>query len=114
MTVNVDDLRRRTVVTTEDDNNVTILYGGPQGPKGDPGGLMGNIAINEVPAGTKNGSNKTFTLAHTPVGQILLSWNGQIMTPGVGNDYTLSGTTITLLATVGPASSDVLLAFYPY
>jgi hypothetical protein len=58
-----------------------------------------NIVIRETPAGTINGVNVTFTLAATPVAgteQIFL--NGLLLEPAAGNDYTISGATITMLA----------------
>lgn len=85
---------------------------GIQGPKGDPGGEIGNWSLNETPAGTINGVNVTFTLAHTPAGQIMLYLNGQYMTVGVGEDYILSGITITMAAPLIPG--DKLRTNYPY
>lgn len=64
----------------------------------------------EVPSGTINGSNPTFTIANTPVsGSLQLSQNGIILTGG-GVDYTLSGTTVTFVT--APLGGDQLLAFY--
>jgi hypothetical protein len=85
---------------------------GIQGPKGDPGGEVGNWSINETPAGAVNGTNVTFTLAHTPVGQIMLYLNGQYMTAGAGEDYTISGSTITMAA--APIVGDKIRSNYPY
>lgn len=64
---------------------------------------------DEVPSGTKNGSNKTFTLAHTPSNVVFLFLNGQYLVGG-GTDYTRTGTSITM--TVAPLSSDTLTANY--
>ncbi len=65
----------------------------------------------EIPSGTKNGSNTIFTIANTPVtGSEMLFVNGQLMDAGAGNDYTISGTTITLA--VAPLSTDKLLITY--
>lgn len=69
-------------------------------------------SINEVPAGTINGVNVTFTLAHTPTGQIMLYLNGQYMTPGAGEDYTISGSTITMAA--APIVGDKIRTNYQY
>lgn len=64
---------------------------------------------NETPSGTVDGSNTTFTLAHTPVsGSLMLFRDGQLMKEG--DDYTLSGNTITF--STAPASGSVLLATY--
>lgn len=90
-----------------------VLGQGPQGPQGlpgDPGGDIGNWSINEIPSGVINGTNVTFMLSHVPVGQVMLYYNGQYMTPD--EDYTLSDITITL--TFAPVVGDILLAVYPY
>lgn len=73
----------------------------------------GNFADNEVPSGAVNGSNVTFTLANTPTsGTVKLYLNGIRQKSGSGNDYTISGVTIT--TAVAPASGDALLADYQY
>lgn len=67
------------------------------------------IIENEVPSGTKNGTNKDFTLANTPVtGTVKFYKNGLRMTPTV--DFTVSGTTVTLVK--APKSADTLLVDY--
>lgn len=82
------------------------------GPKGDAGGLAGHIAIGtDAITGDKNGSNKIFTLAHTPTGEPGIFYNGQLLT--LNSDYTRIGTQITLVY-VAPASGEVLSAIYPY
>jgi hypothetical protein len=57
------------------------------------------MVVRETPSGAVNGSNTTFTLANTPnppgTEQLLL--NGLLLESGAGNDYTISGTTITML-----------------
>jgi hypothetical protein len=64
---------------------------------------------NETPTGTINGVNATFTLANTP--QFLqLYLNGVLMEVGAGNDYTVSGATITALLI--PATGDKYRAYY--
>ena len=76
-----------------------------------PGG--GSWSINETPSGVIDGSNVTFTLAHTPIGgQIMLYLNGQYMTAGAGEDYILSGTTITMAAPLIPGAK--IRANYQY
>lgn len=70
-----------------------------------------NVVSNEVPSGTVNGSNTAFTLANTPTaGTVQLYLNGVRLQPGAGNDYTLSGLTITML--YAPQTGDQLLADY--
>lgn len=70
-------------------------------------------ANNETPSGTINGINTSFSLAHTPnPSWIQLYLNGVILEPGAGNDYTLSGTSITML--FAPETGDKLRAYYMY
>ncbi|WP_337043870.1 hypothetical protein [Emticicia sp. 17c] len=72
---------------------------------------MSNRVTRETPAGTKNGSNFTFTLAYTPVtGSEELFLNGVLQEPGVGNDYTISGLNITMA--VAPATDDKIVVSY--
>jgi hypothetical protein len=53
---------------------------------------------SETPAGTVDGVNVTYTLANTPVvGTEMVFVNGQLQDAGAGNDYTISGTAITML-----------------
>jgi len=55
-----------------------------------------NLIVRETPSGAVNGSNVTFVLASTPVsGTELVFLNGLLQEPGSGNDYTISGDTIT-------------------
>ncbi|MFA5433860.1 MAG: hypothetical protein WC319_13530, partial [Candidatus Paceibacterota bacterium] len=84
---------------------------GVQGPTG-PTGAGETWIINEVPSGDMNGTNITFTLAHTPVGQIMLYLNGQYLFPGSGNDYTISGVIISM--SVAPVANDRCCANYRY
>jgi hypothetical protein len=76
--------------------------------------LADTWASGETPSGTMDGSNQTFTLAHTPTGLLILVWNGAVLKEGAGNDFTISTNTITLLGDVKPELGDNLLAFYPY
>lgn len=58
-----------------------------------------NFVDKEIPSGSINGSNATYTLANTPVsGSEHLYVNGILQESGAGNDYTISGTTITMLS----------------
>lgn len=58
-----------------------------------------NFVDKEVPSGAINGSNATYTLANTPItGSEHVYVNGLLMEPGSGNDYTISGATITMLS----------------
>lgn len=66
----------------------------------------------EVPSGTKNGNNTTFTLAGTPVpsSSLQLFVGGLLMTPGTAGDYTLGTATITMA--IAPGANDAMLAYY--
>lgn len=56
-----------------------------------------NFVDKEIPSGAINGTNTTYTLAFTPVlGSDHLYLNGILQESGSGNDYTISGTTITM------------------
>ncbi len=74
-----------------------------------------NYMVRETPSGTINGSNTTFTLAFTPVsGTEQVFVNGVLQNAG-GNDYSITGNTITFVAAATPQSSpsaDVILVTY--
>ncbi len=75
--------------------------------------LTGTFADAEVPTGTINGVNATFTVAHTvsPAASLKLFKNGQELIAG-GADYTLATATITMVT--APATGDTLIAFYRF
>lgn len=54
--------------------------------------------VQEKPSGNCNGSNTSFTLANTPVAglTVSLSVSGTTLNQGSGQDFTISGATITL------------------
>ena len=57
-----------------------------------------NFVDKEIPSGSINGVNTVFVLANTPVnGSEHVYINGILMESGAGNDYTISGATITTL-----------------
>jgi len=66
----------------------------------------------EVPAGTMNGTNATFTLANipNPSTSLALFRNGLLLTQG--GDYTLASNAITFQTGAIPQSNDVLAASY--
>jgi hypothetical protein len=75
-----------------------------------------NMISGEVPTGTINGVNTSFTLAHTPsacnggLTSLHLYMDGVLLQSGAGNDYTLSAATITMLNI--PQTGDKLVANY--
>lgn len=79
------------------------------------GGMMhgGGAALtyNEVPSGAVDGANTTFTLANLPKsGSVMLFVNGLLQRSGTGNDFTISGRTITMV-TAPPTNSNVLATY---
>lgn len=75
------------------------------------GGSSGTFATREVPSGAINGSNVTFTLAHTPIsGSESVFRNGILQTSS--GDYTIAGAVITY--GVAPLTGDKLVVSYRY
>ncbi len=73
--------------------------------------LIANVVVNETPSGTVNGTNAAFTLANTPVsGKVLVFRNGQLQIEGGGEDYTISGATITFVS--APATGSKIRVTY--
>lgn len=73
--------------------------------------VSSNFVYAEVPSGTINGSNTSFTLANAPTaGTVRLYLNGLRQRAGAGNDYTISGATITMLA--APLTGEYMEADY--
>lgn len=57
-----------------------------------------SFVTRETPSGLVNGSNTTYVLGFTPTsGTECIFVNGIMQEPGAGNDYTISGATITYL-----------------
>ena len=57
--------------------------------------LLGDVFKQEVPSGTVNGVNTTFTLTTDPIpGTLILTVDGRLQMQGVSLDYTVSGATI--------------------
>lgn len=72
-----------------------------------------NFVTRETPSGTVNGSNVTFTLANTPTsGTETVYVNGVALDSGAGNDYTISGLTITFLSGAIPQTGDKVRVSY--
>lgn len=72
-----------------------------------------NFVTRETPSGAVDGTNTTFTLANTPTaGSEMGFLNGLLQEPGAGNDYTISGATVTMLT--APATGDRLRFTYRY
>jgi hypothetical protein len=80
----------------------------------DASGSAVNVVDGETPAGTVNGANAAFTLAHAPnpASSLHLFLNGIRLWPGT--DYTLSGATITYAGGMIPQTGDTHGADYRY
>ncbi len=93
-----------------------VRVDGSSGPcgSGSGGGVYGAFTDNEIPAGTVNGSNTTFTLVNTPdpASSLMLYRNGLLMQESV--DYSLSGNVVTFLVASTPQAGDLLRANYRY
>lgn len=111
-------------ISQHDENDVTTLLGVSSSDGITPVTLYANptthrllvsvndaLTTNETPSGAIDGTNPTYTLVASPVaGTLQLYHNGVRMTEGAGNDFTLSGSTITM--NFNPESGDTLLADY--
>ncbi len=98
---------------SKNDGHVLVYDGSLNAVDGGPLPSSFSFSDEEIPTGTINGSNVTFTLAHTPSpgASLQLFLAGLMQWQNASGDYTLSGSTITFLAapTTGP-----LLAFYRF
>lgn len=91
-------------LTNNGDGTATLATGGVVGG--------GSFADREIPTGTINGSNVTFTLANSPtVGSEHMYLNGVLQESG-GADYSISSTTITFV--IAPETGSVILVSYRY
>jgi hypothetical protein len=73
--------------------------------------LNSNFICKETPSGSVNGSNTSFSLANTPVsGSEEVYLNGLQQDVGAGNDYTISGGTITMLT--APTTGEKIRVSY--
>ena len=81
--------------------------------KGSSSSSSPDFATRETPTGAVDGVNVTFTLANTPtLGTEQVYWNGLLQDLGSGNDYTISGGTITF--TSPPQVGDKIRVSYQY
>ena len=67
--------------------------------------------VRESPTGVIDGSNTVFVLAAEPnMNKESVFLNGLLQEPGIGNDYTISGDTITFA--VAPVAGDRIRVSY--
>lgn len=72
---------------------------------------VADIIKREQPTGLVNSANTAFVLANTPkVGTEEVFFNGLLMDAGVGNDYTIAGSTVTF--TFVPVAGDKIRVSY--
>lgn len=98
--INADNIDLATTgVTAGTYNNVTVdVYGRVTVGANIAYITAANKVTRETPAGTVNGTNTNFTLANNPTaGSEEVFLNGVLQDVGAGNDYTISGGTITML-----------------
>lgn len=72
-------------------------------------GFPMNTSSPVTPTGAVNGINKVFTLPTNPGAVVLVYLAGVLQNPGVSNDYTISGTTITF--NTAPVTGPVLVVY---
>ncbi|HEY4359919.1 MAG TPA: hypothetical protein VGN17_03070 [Bryobacteraceae bacterium] len=87
---------------------------GSSGPCGSGSVALPGFADFEIPGGAVNGSNSVFTLAFppSPAGSLALFRNGLRLESG--QDFTLSGSTITFFLGSIPQTGDLLGATYRF
>ena len=85
----------------------TVQYG-PPGAPGAPGSIYGTV-LQQVPSGTIDGTNITFTAAGTPAIPMLFK-NGVLLTEGQDYTFQLNSTTSTITFAVAavPVPADSL------
>ena len=71
----------------------------------------GSSVFREIPTGTVNGNNTSFSLTNTPnLGTEQVFLNGSLLNAGANSDYVLEGSTLTF--TLAPQVGDVILVNY--
>ena len=79
-----------------------------------PGGGAGAFAKDLVTVANVV-SDKTINLANTPISNSeIVAWNGLLLRPGASNDYTITGSTVTLNASVTLTIGDEILVVYAF
>jgi len=89
--------------------NTAVPTGAPSVPVFTNALFPTNTSSPLTPSGTINGSNKVFTLPTTP-GTILFIFRNGVLQQGGGNDFTLTGSTVTFVS--APSTGDIILAVY--
>ena len=108
---------KRATVTINKDGSITLVACSGKtvtlnGTTYTGSGTVVNFVDKETPSGAINGTNAVFTLAFTPIaGSEYVYLNGVLQQAGAGNDYTISGSTITFLTYI-PATGNTIQVSY--
>lgn len=108
--ITATELASNAVTPAKMDASVVTAGGGLSGGAG--AGLAVQFAMGEQLSGTVDGSNTSFSIAHTPAGSKVMVFRNGLMQVAGGTDYTLSGTSVTFAS--APSSGDDLRAVYFY
>jgi hypothetical protein len=81
---------------------------------GGGGGIIPLFSDAEVPGGTVDGANTTFTLTHapSPIASLILFRNGLLLKQGA--DFAITGNTLTFFLGAIPQPGDLMAASYRY
>ena|ERR1700687_1096902 len=72
-----------------------------------------HFSDEEIPSGAMPGTSFTLAYPPNPAKSLFLVWNGLVLKPD-GVDYTLSGSSITTVKTIGTATGDSFICWYRY
>jgi hypothetical protein len=76
------------------------------------GRFLNDVTNKEIPSGTVNGSNTSFTISFAPTSSDSLTLFIDGIAKELTTDYSISGTTITMV--VAPVAGQALYATYQY
>lgn len=103
-------------ISTGSNGQITISSTGGSGSlePNNSNNVLTELVLNETPSGVMNGINKSFSLAFEPANplSVMLWLNGQLLTQGASQDYTVSGKTI-LFGQMSLEPGDTLVTMYP-
>lgn len=113
-TLTDDDVHPDNIDGVPSEPSLRTLGTGPQQAAAGDDPRLVTFVDAEVPSGTIDGANNTFTLVNspTPGNSLKLYLNGVLMRPGALEDYELSGSTITFNGGQLPQTGDTLIAYY--
>jgi hypothetical protein len=121
----VQDLRIRAVLGPGFANSRAAVISDTGGIEGALGALSDCVRVDgtaapcetnfvdaEIPSGTANGSNSSFTISARPSPASSLQFFRNGLLYRAGSDYTLNDTTITFVSESIPQAGDILLTYY--